>query len=402
MNMSLNMASADDARSARTGLSRVGYVEGAIGGPERVASLAALFPQVQFVSVGPTWPSRPLAGLSALIVAASLADVDGVLRRLSARSGPPVLVALSGSDVVATRRLMQAGAADILLAPVTEAAMALSPERFLSTIDTMPVRGPTGRVIAVIKAGGGVGATAVGTQLAAMIASHGEAGGVCFADLDVQFGMGSLFLDLAEAMTLTDILEGGGPLEETPLASALALHRSGARLLAAPRELMPLESVNARQVESLLSALRRDFAITILDLPTVWTAWTNRALQRCDQIIMVTNLSVPHAHLVKQQLRVITAQRLDNIPLTLVCNRVSIDQRAIVSQRAAEKSIGRNFDFVIPEDRATMNEAIAQGCEISQVRSPGAAKLEKAIADLAGAIVPLGAAPEVKRRWPWS
>ncbi len=402
MNMSLNMASAEDARSARTGLSRVGYVEGAIGGPERVASLAALFPQVQFVSVGATWPSRPLAGLSALIISASLADVDAVLRRLSARSGPPVLVALSGSDVAATRRLMQAGAADILLAPVTEAALALSLERFLSTIDSQPARGPSGRIVAVIKAGGGVGATAIGTQLAAMIASHGDAGGVCFADLDVQFGMGSLFLDLAEAMTLTDILEGGGPLEETPLGSALALHRSGARLLAAPRELMPLESVNARQVESLLTALRRDFAVTILDLPTVWTAWTNRALQRCDQIIMVTNLSVPHAHLVKQQLRVIAAQRLDTIPLTLVCNRVSIDQRAIVSQKAAEKSIGRDFDFVIPEDRATMNEAIAQGCEISQVRSAGAAKLEKAIADLAGAIVPLGAAPEVKRRWPWS
>jgi pilus assembly protein CpaE len=401
MNMNLNMASADDARSARTGLTRVGYVEGAIGGPERVASLAALFPQVQFVSVGATWPTRPLAGLSGLLVAASLSDVDSLLRRLSARSGPPVLVALSGSDVVATRRLMQAGAADILIAPVTEAALALSLERFLSTVETQAMRAPTGRVIALMKAGGGVGATAIGTQVAAMIASHGEAGGVCFADLDVQFGMGSLFLDLGEAMTLTDILEGGGPLEETPLGSALALHRSGARLLAAPRELMPLESVTARQVESLLTALRRDFAVTILDLPTVWTAWTNRALQRCDQIIMITNLSVPHAHLVKQQLRIIAAQKLDGIPLTLVCNRVSVDQRSIVSQKAVEKSIGREFDFTVPEDRAVMNEAIAQGCEISQIRGAGL-RLEKAIAEVAGSIVPLGTAPEIKRRWPWS
>jgi pilus assembly protein CpaE len=401
MNMSLNMASADDARSARTGLTRVGYVEGAIGGPDRVASLAALFPQVQFVSVGAIWPTRPLSGLAGLIVAATHGDVEAVARRLSARPPAPVLVVLSDSDVTATRRLMQAGAADILIAPVTEAALALSLERLLANVDQHVARAPTGRVIGLLKAGGGVGATAIGTQLAALIASHGEAGGVCFADLDVQFGMGSLFLDLGEAMTLTDILEGGGPLEETPLASALALHRSGARLLAAPRELMPLESVTARQVESLLTALRRDFAITILDLPTVWTAWTNRALQRCDQILMITNLSVPHAHLVKQQLRIIAAQRLDTIALTLVCNRVSIDQKAIVSQRAAEKSIGRDFDFIIPEDRAAMNEAIAQGCEISEVRN-ASAKLEKAIADLAGAIVPLGAAPEVKRRWPWS
>jgi len=59
MNMTLNMSSADDARSASTGLTRVGYVEGAVGGPERVASLAALFPQLQFVSVGATWPTGP-------------------------------------------------------------------------------------------------------------------------------------------------------------------------------------------------------------------------------------------------------------------------------------------------------------------------------------------------------
>jgi pilus assembly protein CpaE len=401
MNMSLNMASADDARSARTGLTRVGYVEGAFGGPERVASLAALFPQVQFVSVGPVWPSRPMHGLAALIIGVAAKDVEAVQRRLTGRpSGPAVIVALSDSDVQATRRLLQAGAADILLAPVTEAAMALSLERLLSSIEQQGPKAPTGRIVSLLKAGGGVGATSLGTQLAAMIASHeSQEGGVCFADLDVQFGMGALMLDLREAMTLTDILEGGGPLEETPLASALALHRSGARVLAAPKDLMPLEGVSTRQAESLLTALRRDFQLTFLDLPTVWTAWTNRMLQLSDQIIMITNLSVPHATLAKNQLRIISAQRLDNIALTLVCNRVSEDQRSVVSQKAAERSIGRNFDIVIPEDRALMNNAIAQGCEISTIRR--GTKLEAALGQLAGAVVPFAVTSEVKRRWPF-
>jgi pilus assembly protein CpaE len=400
MNMSLNMASADDARSARTGLTRVGYVEGAIGGPDRVGSLAALFPQVQFVSVGSVWPSRPLSSLGVMIVSASPSDVDAALRRLAARpSGPAVIIALNDSDVRTSRRLMQAGAADILAAPVAEAALALSLERVLASVESQGPRAPTGRVVTVLKAGGGVGATAIGVQLASMIASHENVvgGGVCFADLDVQFGLGALFLDLGEAMTLTDILEGGGPLEETPLGSALALHRSGARLLAAPRDLLPLEGVNPRQIESLVTALRRDFALTILDLPTVWTAWTNRALHLSDQIILVTNLSVPHANLVKTQLRMLTAQGLDTVPLTLVCNRVSVDQKAIVSQRAAEKSIGRDFDYVIPEDRAMMNEAIAQGCELSTVRT--GTKVERSIADLASSIVPIPVAAESRRKW---
>jgi pilus assembly protein CpaE len=399
MNMSLNMASADDARSARTGLTRVGYVEGAIGGPDRVGSLAALFPQVQFVSVGSVWPSRPLSSLGVMIVSAGPSDVDAALRRLAGPSGPAVIIALRDSDVRTSRKLMQAGAADILAAPVAEAALALSLERVLASVESQGPRTPTGRVVTLLKAGGGVGATAIGVQLASMIASHETVvgGGVCFADLDVQFGLGALFLDLGEAMTLTDILEGGGPLEETPLGSALALHRSGARLLAAPRDLLPLEGVNPRQIESLVTALRRDFALTILDLPTVWTAWTNRALHLSDQIILVTNLSVPHANLVKTQLRMLTAQGLDTVPLTLVCNRVSVDQKAIVSQRAAEKSIGRDFDFVIPEDRSMMNEAIAQGCELSTVRT--GTKVERSIAELASSIVPIPVAAESRRKW---
>lgn len=399
MNMSLNMASADDARSARTGLTRVGYVEGAVGGPDRVGSLAALFPQVQFVSVGAVWPSRPLNGLGVMIVSVAASEVEAAARRLAVRpAGAPVIIALKDSDVRTSRRLMQAGAADVLVAPVAEAALALSLERILASVEAQGPRAPTGRVVTLLKAGGGVGATAIGTQLAAMIASHdGAAGGVCFADLDVQFGMGALFLDLGSAMTLTDILEGGGPLEETPLGSALALHRSGTRVLAAPRDLLPLEGVNPRQVESLLTALRRDFALTILDLPTVWTAWTNRALHLSDQIILVTNLSVPHATLVKTQLRMLEAQRLDSVALTLVCNRVSVDQKAILSQKAAEKSIGRDFDYIIPEDRQMMNEAIAQGCELSTVRS--GTKLERSIAELAGSIVPITVPTDSRRRW---
>jgi len=162
---------------------------------------------------------------------------------------------------------------------------------------------------------------------------------------------------------------------------------------------MPLESVTPKHIESLATAFRREFALTILDLPTVWTAWTNRALHLCDQIILITNLSVPHATLAKTQLKMLAAQRLDGIPLTLVCNRVSVDQRQIVSQKAAEKSIGRDFDFVIPEDRTMMNEAIAQGCELSFVRK--GTKVEQSIAEVANAIVPITVATEAKRKWLW-
>jgi pilus assembly protein CpaE len=257
-----------------------------------------------------------------------------------------------------------------------------------------------GRLVALLKAGGGTGATALGTQLVAMLAGRLGSAGVCFADLDLQFGQGALYLDLADAMTLTDILSGGGALDEAPLATAIARHRSGARLLGAPREMTPLETLSPGDVDGLVKALKRNFAVTLMDLPPVWTAWTNEALQLCDRIVLVTQLSVPHINLAKRQLRVMASQGLDSIPLTLVCNKLSVDQQALVSLKNAEKALGRAFDVVIPEDHKLMDSAIAQGCQISAIR-PGS-KLEKKIAELAAAIVPFPAVMAEKRIGLWS
>ena len=46
-----------------------------------------------------------------------------------------------------------------------------------------------------------------------------------------------------------------------------------------------------------------------------------------------------------------------------------------------------------------MNEAIAQGCELSFVRK--GTKVEQSIAEVANAIVPITVATEAKRKWLW-
>ena len=89
---------------------RVAYVDGAIGGPERTISLAALFPQVDFVSVGVSWPERPAFDIGILIVDVEPAGIDQALARLATiPKGLAVIVALRDADVTTTRRLLHAG-----------------------------------------------------------------------------------------------------------------------------------------------------------------------------------------------------------------------------------------------------------------------------------------------------
>jgi pilus assembly protein CpaE len=391
-----NQPSGGSSDGVRVGL---GYFDGAFGRSPLIQTLTPLFPHVRFMDLAENWGNQTGSGLGAIIVGGQASDVEAMRTQLASnRGGPPTIVILAGGDAGISGSLVEGGATDVLLAPVSEAALALGLERILAGSANAVNRKSSGRLIALLKAGGGVGATAIGAQLTAMLAARTER--VCYADLDVQFGVAALTLDVNDGMTLSDILRGAGALEDAPLATVLAKHKTGAKILASPKELVPLESISPVDMEGLMKALRRDFAVSLLDLPGNWTAWTHRVLQICDQIILITNLSLPHIHLLKRQLDIITEQGLAAVPLTLVLNRVTEDQQTLVPIKTAEQAIGREFAFVIPEDGKTMNAALAQGLSVSAVRSN--AKLEKAIAKLADFIIPAAVSPKKPGRFPWS
>lgn len=370
--------------------SRIGFVDGAIR-PEHISTLGSLFPDLAFQSVGPVWPDHHALGFDFLFVivdAMSAQDMEAAIRRLRAQSASlHIVVILRNADVINTRALSHAGAADVLPAPVNDATLALCLERLFSREvgERTPVRRP-GQVVALLKAGGGVGATSLGVQSAITLAgnSPNEGGRICFADLDLQFGLAALYFDLNEALSITECVSVGELLPETQFATVLAQHNSGVRVLAGPREMTPLDALNPQMTEALIGGLRRDFALTILDLPSVWTTWTYRALQLADRIILVTRLSVPHVHLLRRQLNVLLLQKLEQVPLTLVCNAVTSDQQGLLSIRTAERSIGRAFDIVVPDDARVMGAVTNEGVRISTVKR--GTKLEKAVGMVAQAI----------------
>jgi pilus assembly protein CpaE len=368
---------------------RVAYIDEVIA-PEEAAALASLFPTLVFEAIRSSWPDHLTQGVDILIIGISAASGQQVERAVNFLRNRParmqVLVALRDADVVSSRALTRAGAADVVPLPANEAVWALSLERLLSRETVFSDHGrKSGQVVALLKAGGGVGATSLGVQAAHLLAARAGADPkICFADLDLQFGTAALSFDLNEALTVTDCAAVGEVLEETQFATALAAHKSGIRVLAAPRDPAPLDVLTPQLVEALVRGLRRDFALTVLDLPSPWTAWTNHALQLADRVVLVTHLSVGHVHLVRRQLGIMALQNLDKLPLTLVCNAVTADQQNLLSLKAAERALCRPFDIVIPEEGRVMGAATNQGVAVSDVRR--GTKLEKAIAQLADRI----------------
>lgn len=366
---------------------RLGYDPVAFDGKPPPASLKELFPNVLFEPTGGAPFDDALSRFDLLIAAIDAAkaqEVETLCANLrdNARRGR-VIVFLSHASVETTRRLVREGAGDVLVAPISEPALAAALERILATLDRPVVvsnSGEQGHVVAMLKAGGGVGSTAIAAQIATLVASTGRASKVCLVDLDLQFGMAATYLDIAGSITMGEVLAAGGSPSEVAFTSELAPHSSGAKVLGAPKAFLPLEAIDNELVDGLLTALRRDFDLVLLDLPSAWTSWTSRVLHQADQIVLVTNLSVPHAHITQRQLGVLQSQGIDARAITLVCNRHGGDAPASISVRAVENAIGRSFDVTIPEDRKLMNEAVNQGAAIASLRR--GSKLEKALRDL--------------------
>lgn len=359
----------------------------ALGRPDLLRQLQDQFQEVRFRPLHETWFADALKQVDLLIVAldaTSAADVDRfcVNVREAGRPGS-IIVVLSNAGMDVTRQLMREGVGDILVAPVSDAAVAVSLERVMGAL-AQSQDGGSGEVISLLKSGGGVGATALGVQLAALLAKSGVK--VCVVDLDIQFGAAAMYLDLRNTVTMGELLSAEASPTDIRFAQDLAVHSSGARVLAAPREFMPLEAISSKLIDDLLSALRRDFDVVLLDLPCAWTAWTSRALRLSDRILLVSQLSVAHAHQTRRQLGLLQAQNMDDIPLTLICNRFGAETLAGVNRRSVESSIGRAFDVMLPEDGKLMGEAINQGVALGDLRR--GTKLGKALEQLAAQVAP--------------
>jgi pilus assembly protein CpaE len=299
----------------------------------------------------------------------------------------PIIALVDRAEPAMVEALFRAGVADVLPLPLTTDALSL-------TLHRINARRPSpgaqvvrrGRIVSVMGASGGMGATSVLINLAYILNHRTKAAAsLAVVDLDIQSGICATLMDLPSGGTVTDLFSSGGFGDVEVMREAFSRHPSGIRLLAAPQDITPLETLDPGEVDRMLKTASAAFDLTFVDLPNVWTAWSDAALRLSDTIVLVVTPDVTGVHQARRQLRMIGAQGLDDKALLLVANKARTGWNGGVDFKDCEKSIGRKFDAILPADEDVMREAANQGVPISAVRK--GTKLEKALGDLADAVV---------------
>ncbi|WP_294122153.1 pilus assembly protein CpaE [Sphingomonas sp.] len=341
---------------------------------ELVGAHAAGFPlELVIVDTAADIESSILSGAAAAVVQVTDGDDRSLARFKKLAEGPVPLIAASYEpSMKLVRALVRAGAHDVVPLPLDpeELETALDPIRRMVAAQGPRPRAGHQKIVTIIKSEGGIGATALLTQLAARFAANEAKAGreACLIDLDVQFGNAALQLGVQSALTFKDLVDAGKRLDGDLLRSTATQDESGLKVISAPHDIMPLELLTSDQLLAIMDIAVAEFGTVFVDLPTNWTNWSLSLLARSDLVLLVTELRVPSLHRARRQLDLLVEQDLTNLDVRVVINRAEKGFFRTLSEADAERVLRKPVSYCIANDHETMSQAIDRGISIDQVK----------------------------------
>ena len=364
------------------------YLSGAHGdAAELVGTKIAGFPLALSLLADTDWiDPEDLALTAAAVVQVDQSSPTSVMRfeKLAAATKTRLIAAAYEPPLAFVRALIRAGAHDVVPLPleVSDLEASLAPIRDELAKQDQTARVGAAKVVSIIKSMGGVGATALLTQLGIRFAQSEARMGreACLIDLDVQFGDAAFQLGLRPALSLVDLIEAGGRLDGELLRATTVEHPSGLKLIAAPPSMIPLESLSSEQVIEIIELAKREFGTVFVDLPSNWTNWSLSLLAQSDLILLVSELTVASLHRARRQLELIRSQELEDLDLRVVINRFEKGLLRTVRAGDVRNALGKDISYTVANDHPLMRSAIDQGLPIADIKRKSA--IGKDIAEL--------------------
>lgn len=239
-----------------------------------------------------------------------------------------------------------------------------------------------GRLIAVMGAKGGVGASFLAANLAwAMSQIHGQR--VALVDLDLYGGNQSFLLDLDPSRSWADVAREFDRLDDVFLDGLMLEAGPGFRLLAAPDDAVEAEEIRAEHAASVLDSLMADNPVVVVDLPSWLSDASLAVLDRATRVLLVTEPNVLGLRAAKRILEL--CERLGHAEdkIRPVANRA--DSKLSVRQAKMEAVLGRPVAAWLPNEFKALTEAGNSGRPVLAVAPK--CRWSKAVIELAADLI---------------
>lgn len=336
--------------------------------------------------------AAPTPNIIVLETVADPAQLLGHLETLSEScdAGTKVVVVGHVNDVHLYRELIRRGVSEYLVAPLGT----LDVLRTLSELYVSPEARNIGRVIAVMGAKGGVGASTVSHNLAWALARSLDASTV-IVDLDIPFGTAGLDFNQDPPQGIAEAVFAPERLDANMLDRLLSRCSENLALLAAPAMLDRTIDLPEEAFDQLFDLLRSSVPCVVLDMPHQWTGWTKRCLTMADEVVIVAAPELASLRNAKNLIDLSRALRTNDAPARLVLNQVGLPKRPEIEASEFAKAIGTDVLNAIPFDAQLFGTAANNGQMIAEVQPSG--KVADVFVQIASAVTGRAEAKRGKR-----
>ncbi len=252
----------------------------------------------------------------------------------------------------------------------------------------------TGRMTAVFSCKGGCGTSFIATNIAACMDAQ-----TVLVDLNLEAGDLPLFLGLNPKYSIADMVARRETLDDRLISVFVSPYSANLHLLAAPKEVDPIEKIKPEHVFEVLQKLRECYDHVVLDPQHTFDAITLAALDHSDDVVLVLTLDFPAIRSAQRALQIFDRAGYPRSKVRIVVNRFS--KQVDLNLKTVEEILGEPVIGSLPSDYQSVVNSINLGKPL--VRADSRSKIAREIRRVTKLLLEGSAeSEEPKARRPWS
>jgi len=277
-------------------------------------------------------------------------------------AGTRVVVIGRTNDVLLYREIVRRGVSEYLIAPVSP----LQVVRGVCSLFSSPDAKPVGRIIAVVGAKGGVGASTIAHNIAFSVAHDVKLDAVV-TDLDLAFGTAGLDFNQDPAQGIAEAVFSPDRVDNAFVDRLLSKCTDHLSLLAAPATLDRVYDFGADAFEAIFDSLRATVPCAVLDVPHQWTGWSKQTLIGADDILIVAAPDLASLRNAKNLYDFLKASRPNDRRPLYCLNQVGVPKRPEINAKDFAKALEDDPVATIPFEPKLFGAAANNGQMIAEI-----------------------------------
>lgn len=268
-----------------------------------------------------------------------------------------VIAVHSGNDPESILKAMQAGANEFIYPPLEDTLLPALHRVVASSIEEYRAENK-GKVIGLLSAKGGCGATTLACHIAADLKRQTNQS-VLLADLDLTSGMVGFLMKVSSPYSILDAVTNLSRLDESLWNAMATTWKPGISVVASPEDFSHEHAPSADDVRKVIRFLRTQYDWIVVDLGRSFNEIASAVYQDLDQLLLISVLEVSALHGVKSIVQKLKDRGEDLDRLQLVLNRTP--KMMDITSEELESILGRSLYAMLPNDYASLYQAYSTG-----------------------------------------